>query len=688
MNGLKQHIVIVNEFTTKTAKGGSRGGTPGGYIERYMAREKATEILAPIRRNDIDNFVTRYMARDSAVDDTMSVPSLKRKMKDKQGHGGVAFGYGDVSLSHAKLKSASKDIQRCFDAGKTVMKTVISFDEDYLREYGLVSDDFAFSYRGDYRGHIDQMKLRMAIMHGIKGLSRFYDDLQYVGVIQVDTAHVHCHLAMVDRGDGKHKVNGVQRGKINETGKRAIRRGIDLYLDEQKSLHMMAASVGYDKQNVIGFVKRFTHKLMAEHGTPQFLLSCLPSDKRLWRASTNRKEMKKPNTIVRELVTEILSADDSGYETVQRNIDEYAKSRVDNENLSNKDYRMMTRQAHRRFMNDCINAVYSVLAQVDEADKRVWTPMLSAMSLSYEEMAAQTSDPMVEFGFRLRSYSSRLKYHKKETEKYHDLVKEYENTPNVAKASEPLYNFFRFEEEYNAQLMAKYQHFLSFLPPDEDYEEGFQQLMDYRRRVRNMELMLSDKSMPRMLSDRAERYGRQTYDMHGGSYMVTAPHVLELRLDAMRDRYQTMEDDFRYRLSLSGYSLDDRGVKKESPRDFDDVKALDIHHLGFDWSYDTIVANDNVLTFVETANRRYELYEQAKSYLVRSGQSESILSLPERDIYYMKEVADKMSVQPVLHTSVGASGEKRRNRTVSLDADYMTEIRSAVHDVVVRETGI
>lgn len=688
MNGLKQHIVIVNEFTTKTSKGGSRGGTPGGYVERYMAREKATEILAPIRHDDVDSFVTRYMARDSAVDDTTSVPSLKRKMRNKQGQGGVAFGYGDVSLSHKKLKAASKDIQRCFDNGKTVMKTVISFDEEYLREHGLVSDDFQFENRGDYRGHIDQMKLRMAIMHGIKGLSRFYDDLQYVGVIQVDTAHVHCHLAMVDRGDGKYKVKGVQRGKINETGKRAIRRGIDLYLDEQKSLHMMAASVGYDRQNVISFVKRFAHKLMAEHGTPQFLLSCLPSDKRLWRASTNRKDMKKPNTIVRELVMEILSADGSGYDIVQRNIDEYVRNRVNSENLTNKDYRVLAKQANAQFINDCMNAVYSVLAQINENEKRVWTPMLSAMSMSYEEMAAQTDDPMVEFGFRLRSYSSRLGYHKKETKKYHELVREYENTPNVSEDSKPLYEFFKFEEEYNAQLMAKYQHFLSFLPPDEDYEEGFRQLMEYRKRIRNMEMMISDKSMPRMLSDRAEAYGRKVYDMHGGEYTVTAPHVLDIRLDAMRDRYKTMEDDFIYRLSLSGYSLDEKGVKKVLPYDFDDVKALDIHHLGFDWSYDTIVADENVEKFVATANRRYMLYEAAKSYLQRSGQSESILSLPEKDIYYMKELADSMSVQPVLHTSVGEAGEKRRNKTVSLDDDYMTEIRSAIHDVVIRETGI
>ena len=37
---LKQNIVVVNEYTIKnnSGKGGSRGGSPGDYVLRYMAR--------------------------------------------------------------------------------------------------------------------------------------------------------------------------------------------------------------------------------------------------------------------------------------------------------------------------------------------------------------------------------------------------------------------------------------------------------------------------------------------------------------------------------------------------------------------------------------------------------------------------------------------------------------------------
>ena len=141
--GLKQDIVIVNEFSQPLPGGGSsRGATPGAYVTRYMARELATETVAPIRRSQVDDFVLRYMARSEAVE-TAGVEdtpqTLKTTMAQAQGQGGVAFGYGQVSLSHDQLQAASADLQQKVMAGKTWMKTVISFDEDYLRRHHPVS---------------------------------------------------------------------------------------------------------------------------------------------------------------------------------------------------------------------------------------------------------------------------------------------------------------------------------------------------------------------------------------------------------------------------------------------------------------------------------------------------------------------------------------------------------------------
>ena len=239
--GLKQSITIMNEFTRKMWNNkGTRGATPGQYVTRYMSRPNATETIAPATYFDGDAFVMRYMARKSATERAHTKQEVKQNIKEADGMSGIAFGYGSVSLSHQKLEEASKDIQQQFDNGKTVMKTVISFDTEYLIKHGILPQGFKVKQRGDLRGNVDQLKLRRAIMNGLKNLGRDYSDLQYIGTIQVDTKHVHCHLAMVDRGEGKRLTkDGMQKGMISKEGFKKIRHGIDLSLDREKHLQHM-----------------------------------------------------------------------------------------------------------------------------------------------------------------------------------------------------------------------------------------------------------------------------------------------------------------------------------------------------------------------------------------------------------------------------------------------------------------
>lgn len=682
--GLKQSIVVVNEYTVKTAKGGSRGGTPGNYVMRYMARDRATEDLTPVKLEDTDVYITRYMARKKACETLSSVPSIKKGMRDAQGLGGIAFGYGEISLSDSKVRLASKDIQRNFDNGKTVMKTVLSFDEEYLRKTGIIDKGFHLQKDGDYRGNIDQMKLRLAIMNGLNKMSRDYDDLQYVGVIQVDTKHLHCHLAMVDRGRGHIMPDGTQRGKLSSKNIRDLRRGIDMYLDEHQKVQMMSSNITHDKRNALCFIKKYTHKTMDSNGFSQFLLSCLPDDKRLWRASTNRKEMQKPNAIVRDYVMEVLSQPDSGFKEAMRDVADYANHRQRNEDLTGIEYRCLVNNGRERIIEDCMNGVYSVLKEIPDTQKTVRTPMLDVMSMDYENMSSQTvNDPMIEFGFKLRSYSSRLDYHKKERNKYHDAVKSYEATPDVSEDSKPLYEFFKIEEEYNAKVMCKYQHFLSFLPPSDEYEDDFKALMDYKSKMRKLDKMRHDKSIKRMSSDSAEDYGLRVYEMHGGRFVNTAPQILDVRYDKMQDKYNQMETDFKVKLANMGLTLDENGVSMKKPYDFDEVKALDLHHLGYDFPYDAPVSKINADKFIEMAERRYRAFQGAKDYLIRSGQPDGIARFPEADIKLMKEFADKMQVKPVIATKKSTSDGKRHNgRTIGLNYDYSKNIELAVKAAV------
>ena len=686
--GLKQSVVVVNEFTNKNVHDKkNHGKTPGDYVLRYMAREGATEDLTPVRR-DNENFILRYMAREDAVDVAESVSDLKDSMKDIQGYGGIAFGYDDFSLSHHKLKKAAADIQKNYDNGKTVMKTVISFDEEYLRQHHIIDEDFHLEHDGDYRGNIDQMKLRMAIMNGLKKMSRHYDDLQYVGVIQVDTKHVHCHIAMVDRGVGTLMPDGTQRGKISDTAKKDLRRGIDMFLDEKQTVKMMAANVEYDKRNTLCFIKKYTHKAMDNRGFSQFLLACLPEDRNLWRAGTNDKRMQKPNAIVREYVMTLLQQPDSGYDKALRQVDVYARNRVTNEDLSGKEYRELYRYGQNKIIEEGMNSVYAVLKQIPDSEFTTRTPMIETMALPYDDMANEVdTDEMIEFGFKLRSYKSRLDYHKKEMHKYHDAAVAYktqEDNGETDETSKPLYDFFLEEEDYNAKLLAKYQYFLKFIPPEEEYLDGFDVLMAYDKRIENLERMMNDTSIPKMTSANAESYGEKVYGEKGARYMVTTPQVLTNRLTYMRGEYDRMKSEFKIHLADYGMQInDDNEIIKDTPYDFDDVKSLDLHHLLYDFPYDFKVSVVNTDKFIVASDARYEAYMKAREYLVNSGQEDMIRSFPVADIELQKSTADRFRIDNVLKTKRDTSESKRKEtKTVRIDYDFYLHQEDEIKNMI------
>lgn len=682
--GLKQSVVIVNEYTIKTGdKGGTRGGTPGDYVLRYMARVGATEDITPTKLQEFDTNLTKYIARERATNLFDDIPSMKQSMRNAQRYGGVAFGYGDVALSDARLKRVSKDIQRQFDAGKTVMKTVLSFDEEYLREHGLISKDFHCRKRGDFRGHIDQLKLRMAIMNGMEKLSRHYDDLQFVGVIQVDTKHVHCHLAMVDRGRGSLMPDGTQRGKLTEKEKLSIRRGVDMYLDAKQTVKMMSSSVVYDKRNALCYIKKRTHQMMAQQGFSQFLLACLPENRNLWRASTNRKEMRKANSLVRDYVVQLLEQPQSGYRDAMNSVIAYADYRRDREDLSSDEHAQLIRDGQERIVTECMNGVYAVVKQIPESERQVRTPMLEMMSQDYEDMASQAvNDPLIEFGFKLRSYASRLDFHRKEYHRFESYHEQYEQAETHTKDAEALDAYFQLEMRYNQMLMVKYQYFLSFLPPDEKMEEEFEALMEQKDRLRNLRMMSEDKAFQRMLPENAEEYGIRVYGQYGGRRVKAQPEVIATRIRNMEQDVFDQEQRFRKKLQDYGMDYNGSAVVRRKLYPFEDVKALDLHHITYDFATDVPVSKPYLDEFVKMANERYDAFQKAKLYLEGTGQHTELESLPEQDVMVMKEYADRFGTTGILPSSRKSGSQFRQSRTVRLGKNYEKDLQMAVHAAV------
>ena len=687
--GLKQSIVVKNQFTVKTGdNGGRRGKTPGRYVLRYMARKDATEPIAPIRQSRADDFIKKYMVRKDATEPLRDPKLVKQTAEDVVRFGGVAFGYGQIALSDEDLVKASDDIQKCFDEGKTVMKTVLSFDEDYLRENGIIDPNFVFQRAGDYKGHIDQMKLRKAIMSGLERFGRSYDDLQYVGVIQVDTGHVHCHLAMVDKGVGKLAPNGEQKGKMTQRSMNQLRRGIDVALDDQKTIQFMASQYQTEKRNVKSFVKKMSYLAIDEHGLGQLMLAALPEDSRLWRADSNNKRMKRANNLAREFVNKMFEKEGSGYREAQASVLAYVNKRSDREGLSEKDKAMLIKNGYKKIEDKAINTVYETLRQYRGEDLTVHTRMMDIAVSDLDDLAGQKDDPLAQFGYRLRSYSSRHKHHMEEKHKYKQRVRELEDTPNRNEIADKFLEFYRFEAMYHAQLQAKYQSFLSFLPKRDVYEDRIKDLMDYEKRMVNLERMMNDKSMRKMNPDNAEVFGFSTYGQRGGHYVAEKnTGVLRTRLGIMQDKFDKNMDDLNEDLFDAGFKLvqEDDGfhLKPKLPYDFEDVKALDLHHLDYDFFYDADVSVGNVSKFVTTANERYELFKPVEEYLVRTDQEAQLEDFAVYDINKMKQYADDMKLKPVLKSKIIEAGViERAHNTIDLSRDLEKELQDVIQHIM------
>ena len=687
--GLKQSIVVKNQFTVKTGdSGGRRGTTPGRYVTRYMARKGATEPIAPIRQSRTDDFIQKYMARESATEALRNPIEVQRKAEEVVKFGGVAFGYGQVALSDEELIDASNDIQKCFDEGKTILKTVISFDEDYLQENDIIDSNFVFQKAGDYRGHIDQLKLRRAIMSGLERMGRSYDDLQYIGVIQVDTGHVHCHLAMVDKGVGKLVDNGEQKGKITQRAMNQFRRGVDLELDNQKSIQYMASHFQAEKRNVKSFVKKMSYIAIDEHGLGQLMLAALPDNSNLWRADSNDKRMIKANRLAREFVRNIFNKDESGYREAQAGVLSYVNKRAEREDLSDKEQQYLIGRGYKQIEDKAINSVYETLRQYRDNDFKVHTRMLDIAVSDLDQLASQRDDPLAQFGYRLRSYSSRRKHHMEEKHKYKKLVSELESKSDRNDVADAFLEFYRHEMLYNAQLQAKYQTFLSFLPKRNEFEQDVRDLIDYEKRMLDLERMINDKSMRRMKPENAENFGYSTYGQHGGKYVALKnTSILEARLDVMRDTFKRHESDLSDKLFDAGFKLvrdvDRFSLVPDLPYKFDDVKALDLHHLGYDFLYDADVSVTNVAKFVLMAKERSMLYDKVEYYLKNTEQEDVLSQFDGEDIRLMADYADKLALNPVVKSEVVESGELEiAHDTISLERDLESELLNIIHNVM------
>lgn len=525
MGNLKKSIVIVSEFTVKTAGGGSRGATPGRYVTRYMARDGATE--------PIDRFVQIYMSRPSATEAINSVTDGSISPDD-----GVAFGDGAIALDAKRLKEKSQTIQNAFDNGKTVLKTVLSFETEYLKEKGVLPADFEMTGRGAARGNLDQQKLRMAIMEGINRMS--FDRPCYVGVIQVDTAHVHCHLAIADLGKGVVRPDGQQKGMISEKDKRKLRQGIENVLDEYQASKQACAN--YETAEKLAVKATMMHAF-AEEGFTQAFIAALPEDKSVWRANTNRKDMRLANTLLHDFTKTVLTGSNA-YESARKYAEHLAQDRTEYEEIYEHYAERMTKK--------CMNAVYTKLKA---------TSLLLQPATPF--MTGVITGEGCQFGSSLRRYQSAKIAHKNRAKMWNNTV-ETDEDENIRALAES-------ERRYHIQCMLKYVMLLPKLePPPDQYE-----LLRAQNLYYSTQQMGNDPDFLSLNPDDAEQLGISRYGVANGS-LVGNPHWKFL-MENLKANLEHAQHEYAIECTFAGINIDGSPLKVK----YGPLRCLDLCDVDF-----------------------------------------------------------------------------------------------------------
>ena len=709
----KRDIIVKSQFSVNRGGVGTRGNTPGDFVLRYMARDGATETIVPVAKNEVDSFVTRYMARDNASEVATSLPDLREKFNQTEGLGGRAFGkfsnedIGTPSLSDQAIRDLSKQLQHAFDTHHTVFESVISFDGNYLKRNNLADKNVPLDenghalVKGAFRGTVDQMKLRLAIMDGLGSMMRHhvngkkrFDNLAYVGVIQVDTQQVHCHLAMADMGTGNMihtKAGWEQKGVLSDRDMMNLRRGIDNAVNTYQPIRELSAEITRDKQDTRSYVKRYAQYSLERSNMAQIILAVLPEEKSKWRAKSNSHEMRQANQITRFYVQQVLNLPDSGYEKAMSDIEKYALNRQQREQLPNAQYQSLIKHGQERIIDSSMDAVYGVLKTVPQKEKTVHTDMLDNLTTQMDNLTfTRPKDPSVEFAYHLRSYTHRLRDHRNKARKYHDLEQEYlkkqeENQTN--KDSLVMLNFYRIEGEYHNKLCVKYQTLMPLISRYENWKRHQRELARLRDRLRKMQRMLLDRRMQELTPEQAEIYGSEKYQMRGGRWLPNQRDVYMRMFMNRRQDYNYALSDFKQELLFNNQTVDfdehrNPVAGDRRPYKFDDVKFLDLQDVANDFD-DLNVSDDNVKRFNDFAQQRYDTYKKVRDYALRTQQPQALDNDVARDIENMVKVGRNLVKTHELTPETGVVKRRQHRYTISSDNTLSEQMQSQIKNAVV-----
>lgn len=206
------------------------GQTPGKFVTDYVSRDDATEslIMDPADAGLTAATAASMVAHGYSNDDidtlsaTLGIPL----------HGMYrSFGNDGLNYDYDHTVAVAQHIQSLYQRGLTIQRLVVSFkDDQVLQQLGVSNQQH--HRRGDYRNHVDELKLRQGLNYGMQQLAAagHFSRPVWIGAVQVDTDHVHAHLVIVDdvsiAASQRQWHHREQRGELYRHEIAALRQGI------------------------------------------------------------------------------------------------------------------------------------------------------------------------------------------------------------------------------------------------------------------------------------------------------------------------------------------------------------------------------------------------------------------------------------------------------------------------------
>jgi hypothetical protein len=468
-------VVVMNEFTnTHYSK---RGKSIGKYVLEYAARSSATEPLFASIPSENSEFVKTMDSKrdvlsdvDILLDDEASV-SAQKKLEDVRYMQSVTFSNDSISLNPSELLNAANEMQRYFDNHHTILKTVISFDEDFLKETGVLSEDFD-AINGPY-AQIDQGKLRIGVRNALNRFgNEYFDDMKYVAAIQTDTKHVHVHLAIAEASDRKmnRRVirdgynNGQERGKLTKHELSFLKRSVVQELTKSEYLVSSKSQVKAIDAHDDLKIDNISLRQMKKNTILQALDVALPGNTLLWTAGSTSVEMRRANRLLEKLVDEVEENDLFDHFSMKETSTKIEKSAKEREETGELSAQQTTRWAERNIALMRQQVAQSFLDAIKRKRKEIEedepAPASITVQLAGQNTLSSNLPERISSGLaRTKEFSARYEENKSKALEYLERMgrfDELESQGNVSDDAKAMRDFYESEAEFHGRLADRY----------------------------------------------------------------------------------------------------------------------------------------------------------------------------------------------------------------------------------------